>query len=185
MLAAKLREANARAERVEAAQEEVEGRAMELQAELDSVRRAAAEAEARQEEAVRALQAELAELKSAAPATPEKGRSGNLEGVSVFDWKDSQCGSGWTMPLARLPTLQVVGVLTKSSRTWLSVSTFGLLDCQLESNFWRRTEQDGAVSHYFPKIGFHALNAHKESWPLNGQCMTQGTTQGKSCLPAF
>ena len=84
MLAAKLREADAKAESAEAAQKEGEKRARELRAELESVRQAAAETDAMQEEAVSALKAELAELRSAAPATPEKGRSGNLEGVCEF-----------------------------------------------------------------------------------------------------
>ena len=90
MLAAKLRQADARAEKAEAAQKEKEGLASELQTELGLVRQAAAEMEARQEEAVRALQAELAELKSAVPATPEKGQSCNLEGVIILDRKDGE-----------------------------------------------------------------------------------------------
>jgi hypothetical protein len=81
MLAAKLRDADGRAEAAQSARQGEEAQAGELQAQLQSVRQAAADSENRHREVIQALKAELAELK--ASATPEKSRAATPEGARL------------------------------------------------------------------------------------------------------
>jgi len=84
MLAAKLREADARAETAENACRGGEDQVGELQAEVDSLQRAVAESATRHGEVVAVLQAEIAELRAVEGKLPEKGQAATPEGNLNF-----------------------------------------------------------------------------------------------------